>query len=436
MLAALAVGCSKPGAYDRAYVSSGIEGRLGIGIGPGAKPGETAIPEGVTAEDGLTEDEAVAVALWNNPGFQEALAELGIARADLRQAGLLPNPVLSVLFPLGPKQLEFAAKWPLEALWLAPRRAEAARLDCERVAAQLIQHGLDLARDVRVTYADLLLARRRAEIAGAYEATCRRIAELEEARLAGGDASPIEAMGARTEALRAREERDRLEREVGIVEGRLRALLGLGLERCPVFFSPSSPGLPPVPAEVDGLLEAAMAARPDLRAAEFAVEAAGERAGLARWEWLSISGILDANDRKGKEGLELGPGLEALLPLFDFGGGRAARADAALEKAARRYAAVRHRIAAEVREAHARFRRAAGELEAWRQKIIPALEAAAARCEKAKDAGEVAAREVLEARLRLLEARVREAEAAAEARRSRAELERSVGMRLERGEGK
>lgn len=69
--------------------------------------GEAELPAGVTAEDGLTQDEAVAIALWNSPAFLVNLADLGIARADVARAGLLRNPVFSLLLPWGPKQLDY-----------------------------------------------------------------------------------------------------------------------------------------------------------------------------------------------------------------------------------------------------------------------------------------------------------------------------------------
>ncbi len=46
-------------------------------------------PAGVVLSDGLSEDEAVALALWNNPGFGATLATLGFVRADLQEAGSL-----------------------------------------------------------------------------------------------------------------------------------------------------------------------------------------------------------------------------------------------------------------------------------------------------------------------------------------------------------
>lgn len=78
------------------------------------------------------------------------LAELGVAKADLVEAGLIRNPVFSILFPLGPKQLEFTLTWPIEALWQRPRRVAAAQLDVARAAERLVQGGLDLVRDVRL----------------------------------------------------------------------------------------------------------------------------------------------------------------------------------------------------------------------------------------------------------------------------------------------
>ena len=59
------------------------------------------VPPAVSFDEGLTEDEAVGIALWNHPGFHTDLASLGFSRADVVEAGLLRNPILSLLFPLG-----------------------------------------------------------------------------------------------------------------------------------------------------------------------------------------------------------------------------------------------------------------------------------------------------------------------------------------------
>jgi len=135
-------GCAgrDPGARER--VARTLEDRTGHTLPPPSSAGSRGeLPPGVALEDGLGEDEAVATALWNNPRFQADLTALGFARADLAEAGLLRNPVLSLLFPWGPKQLEATLGFPVEFLWQRPRRMAVARLGLDVVAENLVQNG-------------------------------------------------------------------------------------------------------------------------------------------------------------------------------------------------------------------------------------------------------------------------------------------------------
>src|SRR5882672_9166266 len=58
---------------------------------------------GALLHDTLTADGAMQVALLNNRELQAMYAELGVAQADLVQAGLLKNPIFDgvVLLPVG-----------------------------------------------------------------------------------------------------------------------------------------------------------------------------------------------------------------------------------------------------------------------------------------------------------------------------------------------
>ena len=161
------------------------------------------LPAGISLEDGLTETDAIAIALWNNTGFQESLADLGIARADLAQAGLLRNPVLSLLLPWGPKQLEATARWPIDALWQRPNRVAAARLNAEAVGERLVARGLNLVADTRIAFVTLLRARAIFRLASENAQLARRIAGLSRSRFNAGDISELEADTAETDAARA-----------------------------------------------------------------------------------------------------------------------------------------------------------------------------------------------------------------------------------------
>ena len=404
-----------------------IQGRTGLSPGPEAPTGQPRLPPGVSWDDGLSEDGAVTLALWNNAAFHELLTDLGLARADVVQAELLPNPELWLLTPVGVKQLEYAVEFPLEALWLRPKRVAAAEREAERVAETLVQAGLNLIRDVRWAYADVLLAEDRVKIARDAEKLRTRIAELAGARLKAGDASPVEVATAQIDARRAAQEAARLDDDVELARERLRNLMGVGVAHPSV--EPVDTPLPAVEADAEELVADALASRPDVAAANRAVAAAEARLRLARCDWVRFSGILDANGR-GEKGFEKGPGFRLTLPLFNWNQGQVARFEAQLERAARQQTTLRDRVILEVRQAHVQLAQARKDLERWRTQVRPAVEEAIRRAERAYKEGDTTLVLVLETTRQLLDAQGREAQLHADVRRAAAELERSVGHRL------
>ncbi len=424
--------CAVRSAHDTSYVSDSLGDRTGHEIRPGTvRKDVSELPAGVSLADGLTVDEAVAVALWNNPQFQADVGALGFARADLVEAGLLRNPVLSFLFPLGPKQLEATLNLPLDFFLQRPRRIAAAKLDVERVAENLVQHGLDLTRDVLVTHADLVLALRKKEILQEQAGLLRETASIAAARLEAGDISGLEEKAVLLEAARAEEDSVRSIRDAAVAEERLKSSLGLSLES--ISLDPTPP--PPLPVPIDlgppDLRETAFAARPDLRAAEIAVEAAAERLGWERSKVFNLTAALDANG-EGKEGFEMGPGFVLELPLFNWNDGKKARARAGMEQSASQYLAARQRIAREVNEAYAVFAAARRNSGLVNSDILPAAKGALEKAEKAYAVGEISYLELLVFRRGLLDARLRAAEAEAGLRRAEAALQASVGLKLDK----
>lgn len=428
-LALLVGACEIPGVHAQSSSTpspSVIEQRIARGEVKSSKAVTAAsIPEGVSLSDGLTEDEAVAVALWNNATFNADLTALGFARAELKEAGLLRNPVLSVLFPIGPKQLEAIVNLPLELLWQRPRRVAAAKTNVLRVAESLEQNALNLVRDVRLAYSDVLLAQDRATLSANVVETRRPIPTIMEARFRVGDISELEMNAARIEARTVEEEAARLAREVPIVKERLRFLLGLSAEQTAFEIAPATfePG---VPEDADKLLREAFAARPDLRAAELAIEAAGQRAKWERSRIFSVIAALDMNGQ-GTRGFEAGPGIAVDVPIFNRNQGGISRAEAEVELALRQYVLVRQQIATEVQEARAQLVQARESLTAMRERIMPRLEEDVRIWQASFKDGEVPYLFVLQNRQQLDGARVREAEMAATLRRARVQLERGVG---------
>lgn len=426
LLIVFLAGCAVHSIHDRSYISHSIEDRTGHELRVTGKQGVFKLPDNVSIEDGLALDEAVAIALWNNAQFQVDIVELGFAHADLIEAGLLRNPVLSLLFPLGPKQLEAVLSLPIEFLWQRPQRVAAAKLDVEYVADNLIQHGLDLTRNVMIAYAELALARERAEILTKENAVSEEIAAIASARLKVGDISGLEEAAIRLEAARKKESSIRAARDARLAEERLKTLLGLNIQDKTLELSPVSVSIEYNFQPAD-LLNKAFAARPDLRAAELAIEASGKRIGWERSKILNLTSMLDANG-EGKEGFEIGPGLLLEIPLFNQNNDKVKRAQVELERAARQYLAVKQRISQEVREAHTNCLAAQKALKVLQDDVIPYAETAHKSAEQAYSVGHISYLELLDHKSRFFDSLLRAAEAEAAVRRAEADLKYSVGF--------
>ncbi len=415
--------------YGRRCVSGDLESRTCHALGPAPGPCQVCIPPGVSCEDGVSEDEAVVIALWNNAAYQELLAELGVTRAEIIEAAQLTNPRLWSVFPVGVKQLEFTLYVPLEAIWLRPRRLAAANLRSHETANRLVQDGLDLIRDVRVAYAELTLAQDRLRIAKEGARLNGRIAELALARVRAGSASELDASTARIDQLREMQKAAAMEHEVELARQHLRHLLGI--DSSEIRVDPiQSPAMGELADDVEALVEEALTVRPDLQGARSAYEAAEQRVAVARRDVLRISALLpDANSR-GDKGFEAGPGLDFTIPIFHQNQGAIARAEAEVEKAGRHYVTLRDTIALEVRQAYTRYFQAREALRMWDHEIVPSVEDAIARAEKAYLGGGTSLLLMLETSRQLLDSQVQRAEAAAALRRAAAQLERSVGWRV------
>lgn len=429
-LAVLAItGCMRPKlTVPVAVTSNGIATRTGLPAPPeSSRQNENELPPGVSLERPLSPDDAAAVALWKNPQLQADLAALGLARADVIDAGLLRNPRLDMLFPVGLKPFELLLNFPVDAFLSRPRRVQASQTAYDQLAQGLIQNGLNTVRDVRLAHADLVLAVSREKAAERIVALRTRIVQLTNARLRAGDISELESMAARNEEAAAGEQLGRSRDDVKIASERLRFLLGLSLAHPPIEVA-AAPTDGTVPPEASDLLERALTARPDLRSAEIAIQAATKRAHWERSRIFVLAGMLSSKGI-GTNGILTGPGLSAELPIFHRNQGLIARADADVEVASRQYLNLKQRVAFEVYEARQVLAQAQDVLAVLKNEVIPPLRQTASLAEEQYKKGDVAYLFVLEQSRGLVDAELRLADAEAAVRRGRAQLERCVGTK-------
>jgi outer membrane protein, heavy metal efflux system len=415
--------------YDRAWVSSELSTRA-ASLGPESAKAPT-LPPGVGDTAELDERSAVAVALWNSAALQGDMAQLGVSRADLAEAGALPNPTFSFLFPVGPRTIETSLLAPLFALWQRPSRVAAAKVQVEVVARGLVQNGLDLARDVRVAHADWVLADQRRVANEELAVLWSRTVELVDARLAAGDATQVEAAALRAEAWLAADAARRSRTDTRIALERLR--LRMGVVRS-ALFEQARPRMSPRDARalrpLPQLLELAQAARPDVRAAELSIEGAGSKLGWERSRIIQLLARLDTKPSTAADGSPKAlwvPGFQLEVPIFNWNPGGIGRAEAELMRASARYLQVRQQVESEVLIAREEALQAARSLDTFQADVLPALSSASEGTRKAFDAGDVPYLQVLDALRRLAQARLRALDLEADLRRALAQLDRGLG---------
>jgi cobalt-zinc-cadmium efflux system outer membrane protein len=430
VLVALSVGVA---AQDRTTVSGSIAERTGLRVRPEVAASElktSSFPPGLTFTGRISQEDAVAIALWNSSALQAALKDLGLAQADLIDAGLLRNPAFQTLLPVAGKPFEFVLQWPVEILWQRPRRLALARANLSQVGQTLIQAGLDVARDARLAHAELALAERRGEAASEALRLRRRIAELTQKRLDVGDVSAFEANQARVDLNLMQETAQRFARDADAARERLRMTIGLRGTTDRLSTTEVSADAQ-APSEMDALLMTAMESRPDLRAAELAVETAMRN---ARWEksrvYAAVTPLLSIKETGSPTKARTGPGLQAELPILNRNQGRVKRADVEVERAALLYLVARDRVEAEVREARVQLVQALESLEYLQSQVRPPVEEAIRLAEKAYAGGDVPFLSVLEAGRQVYDLELREADAAASIQRARARLEHGIGRKL------
>ncbi len=420
-------GCATPPVCDRACVSQKVAERFGQPVGSGPRADRVIVPDGIEHGRPLAEDQAVLLALWNNALFHEALVELDLTRADLVQAGLLPNPEVFYSFPVPDRVFRYLIDFPIESLLLRPVRLKVAAAENARACERVTQLALDLIRDTRVAYTDLRLARDQLKVAERAVELRGGIAKLADARLKAGDASRLDASTARIDALQAEQDLARARFEVDAVQERLRNLTGLSGFAFPLT-TDDTPTDPRTDTPVETLVAEAATTRPDAAAANHAARAAAERVRVARLGWFRLLGILDATS--GNDGNNFGPAFRVTLPIFNQGQGLKARAEAEFEQLDRRRLTVHNQVVQDVRTAYARYQQARAELDLVRQKTRPEVEAAIRQAEGAFKEGNATYLIVLEANRQLITTLAREAQLTADLRRAWAELERAVGRRL------
>jgi cobalt-zinc-cadmium efflux system outer membrane protein len=438
-VAALASGCSVPREAGFPDVAKAIQERTSLKIHWKTGTEEDRKVEGFVAElldKELTEDSAVQIALLNNPALQAIFEDLGVAQADVVQAGLLENPQFtgSILFPLrtGLRKVDLGITQGFLSALLIPAKKRVAEAAFERVKLEVSQAVVDLATKTRIAYYHLVASRQMLAIGRAVLEGAEASAELARRQAEAGNVGEIASATERAAYERILIDVARREGRAGEAREDLVVLLGLfGKRASEVRTREMLAELPPADPGLDHLEQRAVTTRFDLLAARREAEGAARSIDLAKAG--RYTGVLDVGADAAREDdgrWFLGPSASLTLPIFDQGQAMLFALEARKRKADQRLFALAIEVRSEVRRSQGRMVLARQVAERYKTSVIPLAERVVLLSQQAYDAMLAGVYQLIATKREEAEAYSGYVEAIRDYWVARAELARAVGGKL------
>ena len=322
----------------------------------------------------LTAEDAVQVAMLNNRDLQAIYTDLGVAQADLVQAGLFRNPVLdaAVLFPLSGARpdLQLGAVVSFLDVFYIPLRKRVAAARFEEAKLRVTGAVLDHAGDVRRAFyrhqANEQMLELRQTVVQALTASLEVSRRLHEA----GNISDLDLARDRavTEAsrlaLRSAEVTAHESRE------RLNDLMGVWGDQTAWETERRLPDIPAEPLEVTRIEAHAVDRSLALVQARQRIVVAGQQLSYDRAIALLPESELGVEAER-EEGWKIGPTLAVPVPLFDQGQARMSRAMGELRRAQQEYYSLAVRVRAVARGVQDRMVGARDRALYYRDILLP-----------------------------------------------------------------
>ncbi|MFC3457781.1 TolC family protein [Massilia haematophila] len=322
----------------------------------------------------LSADSAVRVALLNNRGLHAALLDLGVAEADLVQAGRMANPSLgfSRMSGGGETEIERSVMFDLVGLLTIPLRRdiEARRFEGAKLVAAT--EAVRLAADTRKAYFNAVAAVQSAGYAEQVREAAQASAELAARMARVGNLSALDQAREQVFSAEATAQLARARHNATAARERLIRLLGLWGAAADIGLPERLPDLPGAPREGAGIESLAMRQRLDVQLATLNTQATARALGLSKAT--GFVNVLDAgyvNSSKTGSPRENGYEIELALPLFDWGGARVAKAEALYMQSVHRTADTAIAARSQVREAWSAYRTSYDLARHYRDKVIP-----------------------------------------------------------------
>lgn len=389
-------------------------------------------------EDKLDGDEAVQIALLNNPRLQGTYERLGIAQAQLVQAGLLKNPIfdLSLRYFDGPSSnyvLEMGVVQDFLDVLMVPLRKNVARAELERTKAEVKGQVMEIAARVKIAVISLDTQTQSLQLnQQIYQAAAASYEAARRLHAAGNITSLALAME-RSMYEQAKLEVSTVELSVQESREQLNVLMGLWGTGT-VWMIQAHTADPQMPdLETEHLESEVITNSLDLLIAREQMKATAARLGIEKWEVVfpEMAAGAETEREPGNE-WSTGPVIEIGIPVFDMGQAKEAAAEAQMRRLWDEYTALSVEIRSAARALYYRLQNTGRQHEYYRRVIVPLAEQITAETQLQYNAMQVGVFHLLSAKQREFSARRRAVEMTGAYQTALAEMELLLaGTRLQ-----
>lgn len=352
-------GCSRVPPVDDGFVSQTISERIDSSVAwrQGYEQEEQVlcfIESAISHE--LSADTAIQIALLNNPKVQALFEEIGMARADLVEAGLLSNPTyeVEVRYPYVKHlktNIEYLITSSILDIFLIPLRTRLANTEFEQIKLRVSKQILDLAFDVRRVYYELIAERKKIQYIRSQVELTSISSDISTKQLAVGNVNALEFQRSQAQLLEAELNLSQSQAKMIRLSEEMNRLLGFSQEIC--FILPETlPEKGYLAFDLCSLESLAIEERLDLQVARFEVMRICQMLGLKDWWTYTNLRAGLAGEREPDGANVLGFGITGQIPIFNYGQAARMRLYAQLRQAQNHLAELEIRALSEVREAY------------------------------------------------------------------------------------
>jgi len=270
-------------------------------------------------QEPLNADSAVQIALLNNSGLQASLYALGVAEADIVQAGRLPNPKFSMLYARhqGEYKIEQALTFNIFSLLAMPKVLEIERSHFEKTKQAVAIEVLSLAYETRAAYFNAVAANELVRYSVQVKESAEASAVLAQRMVAAGNWNMLEQAREQGFYADALLEYTSAKQVQNRAHASLARLLGVSAEQ--LKLEKRLPDLPKTASELQPLDKTVFEQRLDLQAIRLETAALAKQLGLTKTSrFINVLEIGPARVLEGRRGDAFKKGVDIAfeLPFF------------------------------------------------------------------------------------------------------------------------